>query len=162
MYGSAVSKKVLIPEGAEVTIGPQSYLKIEFPSSGARVAFGSNTTIKLSPLNAEEAEQVSLIKGIARWVSGKLSKKGSGIITPHAVMGIRGTNFFVSTDTLLAESEVICFEGEVHFESATQKSDTKIIKMNQWGGLGGRFGAKIAPVLDLPPNVITHFKSLLE
>lgn len=161
LHGSQVSSKVLIPEDAYVTLGEKSYLKLQLMPSGSIVSFGSNTTVSLKALNGG-IETVNITKGIARWVSGKLLKKGSGIATPQTVMGVRGTDFFVNVNPLLGESEIICFDGEVDFTNYSNKTDTKLIKKNQWGGLGGRFGAKIGPVLDLPANVITHFKNLLE
>jgi hypothetical protein len=161
MLGSAVSTKVLVPENVEVFVGEKSYIQIELIPSGTKVMVGGNSTFIISTFN-KDIEQVSLSKGLARWISGKNSKKGSGINTPQVSMGVRGTDFFASVNPLLGESEIICFEGEVDFANLAKRSDSKIIKKNQWGGLGGRFGAQIGPVLDLPANVIKHFKMLIE
>jgi hypothetical protein len=55
---------------------------------------------------------LSLLKGVFRYTSGKLAKRGVKIATPVALIGIRGTDFTVSvaddgaTEVAVAEGEV--------------------------------------------------------
>ncbi len=63
--------------------------------------------------NASGGEMVARLgKGVFRFISGKLDKKGVKVLTPTAVIGIRGTDFSVSvaedgsTSVSVAEGQV--------------------------------------------------------
>jgi hypothetical protein len=47
-------------------------------------------------------------------------------------------------------------------ENLSDKTNTALIKKGQWGGIGGRFGQKIAPVLDLPQVLLESTEKSLE
>ena len=68
----------------------------------------------------------------------------------------------MKTNTLLGETEIIMFDGEVMMENVNDKDNTALLKKGQWGGIGGRFGDKIAPVLDLPQAVLDMTEKILE
>jgi hypothetical protein len=104
---------------------------------------------------------------LARLLSGKVRikvPKGSKgkdyfrVRTPTAVVGVRGTEFYLSYWPLLSEAEVVCFESDVNFSDATGKIKQNI-KAGQWGGLGGRFGQTIAKPMMLTPAMLEHFKA---
>ena len=54
------------------------------------------------------------------------------------------------------------FDGEVMMENIADKTNTALIKKGQWGGIGGRFGEKISPILDLPQVIIDSTEKALE
>lgn len=60
------------------------------------------------------------------------------------------------------QSELIMFEGEVMMDNLSDKSNTALVKKGQWGGIGGRFGEKISPILDLPEALLISFEKSLE
>ena len=111
---------------------------------------------------------VTLGAGVARWVvekvvaeQGKQPAKSLVVVTRTAAMGVRGTDFLTVVNPLLGETEIICFDGKVELASRAAKDDTVMVGKNQWGGIGGRFGAKIAPVLTLDATVMAYFNSLV-
>lgn len=79
----------------------------------------------------------TLTNGICRWISGDSKVKDQKINTPHAAIGVRGTDYYLSTNDLLGETEIIVFDGQVNFESKLTDKDEKLISKNQWGGVGG-------------------------
>lgn len=92
------------------------------------------------------------IRGSSESLKGKLQVK-----TRNAIMGVRGTDFIATFSSLLEESEIVVFDGLVSFESTQDPADQKEIKAGHWGGLGGRFGAKIGTPIALPKNVLDTF-----
>ncbi len=84
---------------------------------------------------------------------GKSKAEPLKIITPVAVAGVRGTDFMVSHDELLGESEIICFESEVDFKDG-KSNKSVIVGAGQWGGVGLRFGELRDP-LTLPPKILS-------
>ena len=99
-----------------------------------------------------------LLEGASRWVVGKINKdKPVVVATKSAVMGIRGTEFMAIYNSLLDETEIISFTGDIEFRRKDKPKNPKIIKTGQWGGVGGRFGKDVGEILDLPANVLEHF-----
>lgn len=157
--GKALTKTSSFQGTGEIVVGNKSYLKLMLSESQTVIALGANTTSKLNVSAPAEKQELQLVKGIARWVTG--NKKGLGVKTPNAIMGVRGTDFYTSYHPLLGETEIICFEGSVEFANANNSTDSKLIKKNQWGGIGGRFGNKVSNILDLSPELIKSFDSAL-
>jgi hypothetical protein len=110
-------------------------------------------------LNFSDAKKYTLDKGSCRWKTAVNAAKelvgGKGkIYTRHIAMGVRGTDFLIKTNALLGESEIIMFDGEVQMDNLSDPENTVVVKKGQWGGVGGRYGKKIAPPLDLPQAVL--------
>jgi hypothetical protein len=82
-------------------------------------------------------------------------------VTDSAVVGIRGTDYVLVCNPVLGETEVISLEGTLRFSNAADDSDVKEIPPEHWGGVGGRFGAKIPDLIHLPSSVLDHFKGSL-
>jgi hypothetical protein len=91
-----------------------------------------------------------------------IPQKDFKVRTPVAVVGVRGTDFMVTANELLKETEVVCFESEIDFQDASTNKKPTIVKKGQWGGLGGRFGSTIKSPITLPENVLMHFKDSLK
>lgn len=143
----------------EFIVGDKSYLRLLLDDSKTQIVLGSNSTSAID-LSAEVAvQELNLIRGIARWITGNIP--GLGVKTPNAAMGVRGTDFYASYNPLLGETEIICFSGKVQFTDRERVFDSKLISMNQWGGLGGRFGKKISSILTLTPEIMATFDSAL-
>jgi FecR protein len=157
--GTTLSSTSILKGNGEVKVGEKSYLKLLINESNTLIVFGSNTTSTINFADALEKHEVSLIKGIARWISGTV--KGKGVKTSNAVMGIRGTDIFVSYNPLFGETEIICFDGSIQMTNAIDEKDSTHISKNQWGGIGGRFGNKISNVLSLSSEVLSSIEATL-
>lgn len=172
--GKAITSKSILKDKSVIQTKDKSFLIFNIPGWGAKIVLGPNSSMKLDFSKKKFVDQVRFTEGICRWVtSGKMmkmdkhknhdhKKKGAmGLRTKAAVMGVRGTDFLVVNNSLLGETEIVMFDGNVEFQSATDKADQKVLGPNQWGGIGGRFGSKIGDVLTLPKNIIEAFKSKL-
>jgi hypothetical protein len=147
--GKPLQLKQSFADTGKITTSADSAIKIS--SSGHTIVLGPNSEFLLKPLKDESS---NLIKGSLRWISGKYRPERPVFSTANATFGVRGTDFVVTFNDLLGESEIVCFSGEVDFKSG---EINKSVKKNQWGGVGGRFGNDIGKILDLPSNVMTHF-----
>lgn len=131
-----------------------------------------NNVISIGPaskmtLNFSADKKYTLDDGVCRWKSAvgalKEAQAGKGkIFTRNVAMGVRGTDFLVKVTPLFGESEIIMFDGEVKMDNLEDATNSVIIKKGQWGGLGGRYGKKINPPLDLPESVLTSAQAAVE
>lgn len=131
-----------------------------------------NNSITIGPLsqmnlNFKDDKKYTLDKGSCRWKTAvnavKESIGGKGkIFTPQVAMGVRGTDFILKSNPVLGESEVIMFDGEVKMDNLSDPENSVIVKKGQWGGVGGRYGKKIAPPLDLPQAVLDMANKVIE
>jgi hypothetical protein len=145
---------VLEGEG-NLIVGDRSYLKLTYLEGRTALSFGANTTVRINFALAPREQEVTLIRGVARWFSGP--RPGKGVRTLNAAMGIRGTDFLASYNPLLDETELICFDGAVQLTNAADAADAKTVGKNQWGGIGGRFGKRLSEILDLGPELVGTF-----
>jgi hypothetical protein len=139
----------------------ESVLQLQWNDN--KVLLNGKFKIKIESLNKKsEPNILNLVYGNLRaLISKDTPQKDFKVKTPAAVVGVRGTDFMVSFNDLLKETEVICFESKIDFrDSATNKKPTVVTK-GQWGGSGGRFGAIKHPI-DLPENVLQHFRDALK
>ena len=119
-------------------------LQIEF-IDGTNLRLGSESDITLDQFvfntDTETGEMVANIgKGAFRFITGKLSGPGFKVITPTAVIGVRGTDFVV----LVAEdgaTQVGVLEGAVEMTSLFDASDAIVIPAGNGAGIGGANGA---------------------
>jgi hypothetical protein len=138
-----------------ITVGDKSYLKILLLESNTVIALAANSTSDIHFSAPAEEQQLDLTKGIARWVTG--SKKGKGIKTPNAILGVRGTDFYVSYFPEKGETELMCFSGTVEMINASNPDDSKKVTDSQWGGIGGSYGKGVTDIKTLTPEVISIF-----
>lgn len=154
--------------GGTIEVGEGGTVKLA-ARGGLILQLGANSKAQLTAVSAKSGP--SLLAGFSRWVFRKKSSApatdaaasadGYKVRTSNAVMGIRGTDFYLSYNPLLGETEMICFDGKVNFASAKTQADERLVESRQWGGLGGRFGEKIAPILTLPNDALAHFSGLV-
>lgn len=130
-----------------------------------------NNSISIGPLskmmlNFSDEKKYTLEQGTCRWktdVRNALQENAKGkIFTKNVAMGVRGTDFLVKSFPLFGETEIIMLDGEVLMENLEDPANSVLVKKGQWGGLGGRYGKKIAPPLDLPAEVIATFEKTIE
>lgn len=164
--GSVLKKGMKIKKSGLIKTGVASFLKIRNNSTSSIIIIGPNSEMKLDLKEEDLTKQNILQKGLARWISDKITKKElegkeRGIRTKQAVMGIRGTDYIVKVTPLFAETEIIVMDGAVNFSSQTNTKDQKLVNKHQWGGLGGRFGNQIGDLIDLPKDTIKYFDDII-
>jgi hypothetical protein len=160
--GKAIQEGQSISGKGEIGVGDKSYLKFTFEDAGHIVVLGGNSKLDVDFSQKVGEEKVTLVEGITRWVSGKVTKKDvAGVSTKLAIMGIRGTDFLVTAHPIWGETETICFKGEISFTNSTNKVDSTSVGAGQWGGLGGRFGKKIGAIINLEPHILKYFNEAI-
>ncbi len=165
--GEVISKDSKIEKSGVMKTSKRSFIKIRLNKWGNTIVLGPNSQIDVDLSKDFKKQKFSLVHGAIRWI-GKAqknvkNKKPSGVMyTRTAALGVRGTDFFLKANKLLGETEIVLFDGLVNFENLSDKSDSKLIKKGQWGGLGGRFGNKVKVIGGLPQNVVDHFDKFLK
>lgn len=129
----------------------KSYLQIKIEKWKNFISIGPNSKMDL---NLNDEKKYILEEGSCRWKSFAKSESKGKIFTKRVSFGVRGTDFILTQETVLGETEIIMLDGEVMMENLNDKTNTALVKKGQWGGIGGRFGEKISPILDLPQVVL--------
>jgi hypothetical protein len=136
-----------------------SYLQMKIEKWGNFISVSANTTMQF---DFSDKARYTLDNGACRWKSFIDSKLKKSIYTKNVAMGIRGTDFLLKANSLLGETEIVMFDGVVHFENMADAKNFYDLKKGQWGGLGGRFGNQINKPLDLSNEILDSMKSSLE
>lgn len=140
----------------------RSFIKLEISEWKTNIVVGPSSEMEIDLSSKKVKKKYTFKKGRCRWRT-KLNSKSSGVIhTRQASLGVRGTDYLLIANSLLGETEIVVFDGLVDFKNSSDKKDQKVLKKNQWGGIGGRYGSKIGKVLDLPSNVISAFEKQLK
>lgn len=158
--GKPLTEKSTLKGKGTFVVSEKSYLKIKLNEAGTEFVIGANSSTVIDLTLPGEKQELTLVRGMTRWVSGKI--KGLGVKTHNVSMGVRGTDFLTTYNPLLGETEVICFDGEVSMTNLGDPTDTKNVSKNQWGGFGGRFGKKLSEILTLSPELMSGFENVLE
>lgn len=108
-----------IPSGVVVKTAEKSFVRLVFIDK-SQMNIGPNSEMKIEQFGGGDAGVIDLVKGKIRSQVSKdyLQQKDKDksklfIKTPNAVMGIRGTDFLISTNGV--NSSAVLFEGEVVF-----------------------------------------------
>lgn len=116
-----------VKEGSVVKTADKSFVKLIFIDK-SQMNIGPNTEMKIAKFNGNEAGIIDLVKGKIRSQVTKdylqmKDKDRSKIFvkTPNAVMGIRGTDFMISTNGI--NTSAVLFEGSVVFAKNTDFSN---------------------------------------
>lgn len=157
--GAALKEGDLINKVGKIETKDKSYLQIKIEKWKNTISIGPNSVMNL---NFSDEKKYTLDAGSCRWKSFGQSESKGKIYTNRVSMGVRGTDFFLKYGPMLGETEIIMFDGEVMMENLNDKTNTALIKKGQWGGIGGRFGDKISPILDLPPALLQTAEKSLE
>lgn len=113
----AVEQAVLA--GSIVETGDKSFVRLIFTDK-SQMNIGPNSEMEIKQFGGEDAGVIDLVKGKIRSQVSKdyLQQKDKDksklfIKTPNAVMGVRGTDFLISTNGLATST--VLFEGEIVF-----------------------------------------------
>jgi hypothetical protein len=140
----------------------RSFVKLKINEWNTNIVVGPNSEMKIDLSSKKAPKKYSFLKGRCRWKTNTDSKSSGVIHTKQASLGVRGTDYLLIANSLLGETEVVIFDGLVEFKNSTDTKDVVVLKKNQWGGIGGRYGSKIGKVLDLPGNVVSAFSKQLK
>lgn len=124
-----------IDGGAVLKTGEKSFVKLVFIDK-SQMNVGPGSEIKIEKFHNKDAGVIDLVKGKIRsqvtkdylQIQGKDRSK-LFIKTPNAVMGIRGTDFMITTNG--KNTAAILFEGEVVFNRLKDHSITDSAKLDQ-------------------------------
>lgn len=161
--GEAVEKDQVLAEDGLIEVKAKSYLKLLVNEYNSSISISANSKLKLAYSKKKKTKSPYIfVDGLLRWVTkGKAKKKGF-MRTKQAAIGVRGTDFLVVSSALLGETEIYCFEGEVVFANRKNTKDRGLVKVNDWGGVGGRFGTTVGDIVPMTEKQIDHVKGLLE
>ncbi|MDR6548933.1 FecR domain-containing protein [Paenibacillus qinlingensis] len=115
-------------QGDTVYTGDSSSVTLNLASGDADVTLGDNAELNVSDLNSSDGNKKSKLKVWAgsMWVKVK-SLAGADdefeVETPTAVMGVRGTQFFVSVDSVSGKTKMAVGSGRVSASTVTPSSD---------------------------------------
>lgn len=149
----------IINKRGMITTADKSYIQFKIDKWKNNISIGANSKMDL---NFSDEKKYTLEKGYCRWKSFATSESKGKIFTKNSSLGVRGTDFLLKFNSTFGETEVIMFDGAVFFENSADKSNAFEIKKGQWGGIGGRFGQKINPPLDLPKEVLDTMERTIE
>ena len=141
----------------------KSLVQLKIEAYNNTISIGPNSKMVFDPSGEKK---YTLDQGSCRWKTDvKNSLKGSAhgkVFTKTVAMGVRGTDFLVKSFALFGEVEIIMLDGEVQMENLEDPSNTVLVKKGQWGGMGGRYGKKIAPPIEIPATALATFEKLIE
>lgn len=159
--GVKVKRGDLLAENGMVEVLEKSYLQIKIKQYNSLMSIAPGSKLQLKFKKKSKRSPYVLINGLFRWVTqGKSGRKGI-LKTKTAIMGVRGTDFLVVVSSLLGETEIYCFSGKVIFRNIKNKKDQGVVTNNDWGGIGGRFGAEVGSIVPMSVKQIEHVKTLL-
>lgn len=157
--GAPLKEGDTIDKVGKIETKDKSFLQIKIEKWKNTISIGPNSAMEL---NFSDEKKYTLEAGSCRWKSFAESESKGKIFTKRVAMGVRGTDFYLKYSPMLGETELIMFDGEVMMENLEDKTNTALVKKGQWGGIGGRFGEKISPILDLPQPLLITAQKLLE
>ena len=159
--GKPVQMGASIPGQGKLSTGPDGFAQVRFLPSGTLLNVTPGSTLEIQPEVVGKPQELALDQGQVRWKIGRKAGPGTStqwkIRSHSATMGVRGTDFMAVANPLLAESEIIVFEGQVDFNSEIDTKDARKIGAGYWGGVGGRYGQKIGEPIHLPEAALKHF-----
>lgn len=125
-----VYESMSLNQGDTIYTGGSSSVTLNLSSGDADVTLGENAEINVSDLNSSDGNKKSKLKVWAGslWVKVK-SLAGSNdefeVETPTAVMGVRGTQFFVMVDPVTGAIKMAVGAGKVSATTVTTTEDSE-------------------------------------
>ncbi|TGK44334.1 LysM peptidoglycan-binding domain-containing protein [Leptospira gomenensis] len=125
---NSVNRNQLLREGERLKTGPKSSASLYFLENEARIKLFETSSFRVSKkespeLFLEEGQiQANVKPGILKNAKKAVSKLV--IQTPVAVVGVRGTQFYVN-NTFDQRTDVGCFEGTVNVSASGKEVDVK-------------------------------------
>ena len=152
--GKTVKLKVddWVQDGAVVKTAEKSFAKLVFIDK-SQMNIGPNSEMKIEKFADNDSGVIDLVKGKIRsqvtkdYLQMKDKDKSKLFIkTPNAVMGIRGTDFMISTNG--KNTAAILFEGEVVFNKLETRGITDSSRLEQVVDAGVRMNPGEFSVVD--------------
>lgn len=138
----------------------QSFALIYFRGKDSTVTLAPNSMLNLARPNSGAIKPFEVKGGKVRFSVGPKSKPAQWfkVQTTGATMGVRGTDFFATYDPAHSQTEIVVYEGKVHFENLHDSKDFKDIPAEYWGGIGGALGNKVSNLVHLPQDKLAAMK----
>lgn len=120
---SKLKKDDWVEDGAVVKTAEKSFVKLMFVDKSS-MNIGPNSEMRIENFTGKDAGVIDLVKGKIRsqvtkdYLQMDKDKSKLFIKTQNAVMGIRGTDFMISTNGV--NTTAVLFEGDVKFNNATR------------------------------------------
>jgi hypothetical protein len=129
-----------VKNGSVVKTGERSFVKLVFLDK-SQINIGPNSQLKIERVSGKDAGVIDLVKGQIRsqvtkdYLQIKEREKSKLFIkTPNSVLGVRGTDFMLSTNG--KNSSVVLFEGEIAFnrlDLSSQKTPSQLEEIVEKG-----------------------------
>ena len=160
--GKRVNDGTRFVENGVIEVKASSYLKLFVKEYNSTFAVSPNSKLQLKFKKNDQNSPFTMLNGLLRWATqGKSQIKGF-IRSKTVSLGVRGTDFLMVVNELLGETEIYCFSGKVIMQNRKKKEDRALINVNDWGGIGGRFGKGVGDAVAMTQKQIDHVKTLLE
>lgn len=121
-----------VEDGSVVKTHEKSFVKLIFVDK-SQMNVGPNSEMKIESFSGKDSGVIDLVKGKIRSQVSKdylqISKDKSKLFikTKNAVMGVRGTDFMISTNGI--NTSTVLFEGEVVFNKLENRAETSSAKL---------------------------------
>lgn len=116
---AVLAQDAWVTDGAVVRTSDKSFVKLVFVDK-SQINIGPNSEMKIEKFSGKDSGVIDLVKGKIRsqvtkdYLQNQDKDKSKLFVkTPNAVMGIRGTDFMISTNG--TNTAAVLFEGEVAF-----------------------------------------------
>ncbi len=134
--GKIASLKVddWVEEGATVKTREKSFIKLIFLDK-SQMNLGPNSEMKIEKFSKDEAGVIDFVKGKVRsqitkdYLQMETNKSKLFIKTTNAVMGVRGTDFMVTTNG--KNTLTVLFEGEVVMNTLNNTKTVSPVKLDE-------------------------------
>ncbi|MGZ3650099.1 MAG: FecR family protein [Bdellovibrionota bacterium] len=129
--GKNLQAEEVVRQNSVVSTGAKSFVKI-WLADGSTFSLGAESSMRLSPVKAQEPLLLDLLLGTIRAKVIKSQVMGADgkpkeklfIRTKTAAMGIRGTDFYVSLSPQSEATTLITFEGLVAFSKRMNQNES--------------------------------------
>ncbi len=116
-----------VEEGSVVKTGEKSFVKLMFIDK-SQMNIGPSSEMKIEKFGDKDSGVIDLVKGKIRsqvtkdYLQMNKDKSKLFIKTPNAVMGVRGTDFLISTNG--QSTSTVLFEGAISFNKLENRGET--------------------------------------
>jgi len=152
-------KDAWVKEGDVVKTGEKSFVKLVFVDK-SQMNIGPKSEMKIEKFTGKDSGVIDLVKGKIRSQVSKdylqmkdKDKSKLFIKTSNAVLGVRGTDFMVSTNGL--NTATVLFEGEVVFNNFNAKNESSTERLEEVVNQGVRMLPGEFSVVDSVRNTPT-------
>ena len=124
-----------VEDGATIKTAEKSFVKLVFVDK-SQMNVGPNSEMKIEKFTGKDSGVIDLVKGKIRSQVSKdylqmqdKDKSKLFIKTPNAVMGVRGTDFMISTNG--ANTSTVLFEGDIVFNKLDDRGESSPAALEQ-------------------------------